>query len=369
MNLKQLLIILPVFLISCYSNRLVSTSKDKDKVETLEYRNFKNERVQDYSEISIVRKFYKDNKLVSLKYFDINDEPVKNKNSSDKQNAEWRFEYDKNGNFVRQTAHGLNGELFDVEHWANSAIEIFEYNDKNQLIKRSNYDKSMKMVGLGDMGDAMSAYGYNDKGQLIWKRSFNANEKPIKNGFCYSKYEYNENGSLKTMYYLYDEDKINMTFRYTYKNGQLEKEETFDETGNKIGYEIYTYKEDRIIAIEDWYHKWDKPSLKKEQISLEVEGWQIKDADLNSLNLGKPGKGEYDITINDKGRITNITPIKYKAGRPAFNNEVYNKFQDIVLEKKDNTSSTLNGKLVVSILHQNSLFSSINRALKPKPFE
>ena len=369
MSLKKLLLIFSIIAVSCSTTKQIANQKNKNKVETFEYKNFKGERIEDYSGIAITRNFYKDNKLVSVKYFDVNDEPIKNEKSWDKQNAEWRFEYDENGNFTRQTAHDLNGELFDVEHWSNSAIEIFEFNDLNQLIKKSNFDKSMKLVGLGDIGDAITEIGYNKEGLIAWKKSFDAKEKFIKNGFCFSKFEYNSDGKLKKRTYFYDEDKINMIFLYKYKDGNLIQEETFDENGDKIGYEIYSYdKNGRIIKIEDWYHKWENPKIKKEEISLELEGWKIKKSELEYLKFERAGNGQYEIQINKAGEFLNIVPVKYKGGSPEFNNEVYSNFKRIRLVKEQD-EVTLNGKLKVVKLHQEiGIIHDINRILNPTPY-
>jgi hypothetical protein len=368
MNVKKLTILLSIIAIGCQSNRQIVNQKNKDRVEIFDYKNFQGERIEDLSGIAITREFYIDDKLVSVKYFDLSDEPVINKKPWRKQNAEWRFEYDEHGNFIRQTAYDVNGDIFDVEHWSNSAIEIYEYNEKNELVKRSNYDKTIKLVGLGDIGAAMYEYGYNSRGQLIWRKGFDEQSNFISNGFCYQKYEYNEDGSLKRVYYLYDEDKINMYLIFSYKDGNLEMEETFDEKGNKIGYKVYSYKNSRIISIKDWFHKWDKANLKKEQITLELDGWRLKNAKLHPLNFSLAGKGEYEVAIDNEGRITNITPVSFKEGRPRFNYEVYMKFKDVILEKENNSNFSLNGRLTVIILNQEQRrFTELNRILNPVP--
>jgi len=369
MDIKGILILFLVIATSCNTTKQISNQKEKDRIETFENKNFKGERIEDYSGIAITRSFFKEDKLISVKYFDINDEPVKNKKSWDKQNAEWKFEYDKNGNFIKQTAHNLNGELFDVEHWSNSAIEILEYNDKNQLVKKSNYNKEMKLVGLGDIGDAVTKYGYNEKGQLIWKKSYDKNEEFIKNGFCYSKFEYNLNGTLKRLTYLYDESKVNMVFNYKYKDGNLIQEESFEEKGNKIGYRLFEYdKSRRIIQIKDWYYKREKPNLRKEEILLELNGWKIKESDLGIINFNKADKGEYEIKINLEGIILDIAPIEYKGGTPQFDSEVFSTFKNLKLIKEQNDAQ-LKGILKVVTINQGiGILQDIDRVLNPKPY-
>lgn len=369
MNLKKLLILFSIIAVSCNTIKETISQKEKNRVEIFEYKNFKGERLEDYSGIAITRNFYTDNKLTSVKYFDINDEPVKNKKSWTKQNAEWRFEYDENGNFIRQTAHDLNGDLFDVEHWGNSAIEILEYNDKNQLIKKSNFDKSIKLVGLGDIGDALTEYKYNEKGQLIWKKSYDADENFINNGFCYSEYEYNQDGTLKRLTYLYSEDKLNKSFDYSYKDGHLVQEESFDEDGNKIGYELFEYDESgRMIETKNWHHKWEKPNLKKEEFLLDLKGWKINDSDLKSINFKESDKGEYEIKINQEGEILDIRPVKHKGGTLLFDNEIYAVFKDIKFVK-EKEEAKLSGLLKVVKIHQEiGVIYDIERVLNPKPY-
>jgi len=281
----------------------------------IEYKNFKNDRIETYSGVAITRKYFEDNKLVSVKFFDANDEPIKNKKPWEKKNSEWRFEYDEKNNFVKQLAYNHLGENCVVENWGNSAIEIFKYNDKNQLIEKANYNKNMELVGLGDIRDAITRYGYNDDGQLIWKKSFNDRDKFLANGYCYSKFEYNKDGTLKKHIYLYDENKINTYSIYTYEDKRLKKEESFNDANEKVGYEIYDYDENgKIIRLEDWYYKRDKPNIKKRQISLELEGWIIPEGDLANFNFENFGEGKYIISVNSSGKIENIEPDEYKGG-------------------------------------------------------
>jgi hypothetical protein len=365
--MNKIIALLVLVLISCNTKRIATNSLKEDRVEIIEYRNFNGHRIEKYGK-AIIRKYFENNKLTSVKFFDLNDQLVKNEKSWDKINAEWRFDYDQEGNFTRQIAYDSMGEICEVENWGNSAIEVFKYNEKNQLIEKINYNKSMELVGLGDIGDASTKYGYNDKGQLIWQKSFDSKSNFIKNGFCYSKFKYNDDGTLSKHFYYYDEDKLNTYSTYSYDGGNLIKEETFNEENNKIGYEIYSYNASgRIIKIEDWYYKWEKPNIKKEQISLELDGWIIPDS--AKLVFNNFGEGEYNISISEEGKILNIKPIKYKGGTAEFDMEVYRKFKKLRL-KKDIISeeAKLEETLKVCFLFQEiGRFYDIKRVINPNP--
>ena len=141
MKTKMLLLLTHLFLLSCESTRKLTSSKAENKVETIEYKNFKGERIEE-SRISIVKKYYKDGRLDSIRYLNIEGEAICKK----EQNTKWSFEYDNNGNFIRQVAYNQNDEICDLDNNNNSAIEVLEYNTKNQLTKRKKLDKKSKIL-------------------------------------------------------------------------------------------------------------------------------------------------------------------------------------------------------------------------------
>lgn len=339
----------------------------QNRIEVFEYKNFMGERVEGHSGIAITRKYYKNNKLISIKYFDAKDEPVKDIKKWSKQNFEWRFSYDDKGNFIKQKALDANGDIYDVHHSGRGTIEILEYNNKNQLLKKSSYDKAMNLVGIGDIGNAINEYQYNDKGQLVICKSFDANGELIKNGFCYDKYEYNDDGLLSKHYYYYDEDKLLMFINYTYAEGKLKKEEEFNDKNEKIGFTIYEYENDWIVSKERWFYKWEKSIFEKEQIKLDLVGWKIDENDLEKLNFDLAGEGEYHILIDENGKIKNIEPDGYKGGYPEFNMEIYSKFKNLSLVRVFEFGRlNLEGKISLTFIPQ-ELFTDMEAIYNPKP--
>ena len=135
-----------------------------------------------------------------------------------------------------------------------------------------------------------------------------------------------------------------------------------------MGSELLKYdKAGRIIQVKSWYYKWEKPNLEKEEISLELNGWEIKKSDLENMNFTEADEGEYKIQVNPDGDILNIIPVQFKGGSPQFNQEVYSNFKAIKLLKKDDDAQ-LNGILKVVMLDQRILIANdLDRVLKPTP--
>jgi hypothetical protein len=374
-KMKKILLTLTVLiiLISCNSNRQIIPKKDKDRIETFEYKNFKGERIEDNSDIAITRKFFKDNKLIKVKYFDVKDELVKNQSGWSYKNAEWRFEYDDNGNFIRQIAYNSKGEIVDMEGFWNSAIKEYEYNKENQLIKISQFDKMNKLVELGDVRDAITKFSYNEKGQLDWQKSFYANEELIKNGYGFSKYEYNDAGLIKKHIYLFDEGKINQYTLFIYQKGKLVKEDEFNNKDEKMGSVEYIYEKGRLIKTR-YINEKGEVRIKEEKMNLNIKGWELNSEDKAKLNFvvlneanGTTG-GEYIFTIDKEGRILNIEESDFKGGVPKFNMDVYNKFKKIKLVRTDSKEVEFKGEIKINVLRQkNSSFKELENRLKPFP--
>lgn len=375
MNKIFLLFSITIILISCNSKHQIVSKKEKDRIEIFEYKNFTGERIEDYSDIAITRKFYKNNRLVKVKYFDLNDEPVKNRDKWDTKNAEWVFEYDNKGNFIRQIAYDSKGNIVDMEGYWNSAIKEYSYNEKNQLIKVSQYNKSMELVELGDFRNAITKFGYNEKNQLIWQKSYYANKELINNGFGYSKYEYNEDGSINKHIYLFEEGMIEQFTLFTYQKDTLIKKEDFNNKNERISSVEYIYEKNRLKKIK-FINAKGEISFKEERVLVKIKGWKISDDDKKKLrfnvlneNGGTTG-GKYNFTINTKGKILNIKEFDFNGGVPKFNMDVYQKFKQIKFVKTNSNNIEFEGKIEINVLRQQNDFHiglGLEEILKPVP--
>lgn len=63
------------------------------------------------------------------------------------------------------------------------------------------------------------------------------------------------------------------------------------------------------------------------------------------------GSGEFDITVNEKGEITDAKVIGSLRGSQQFKQEVFNYLRSVVLQKKDNEAQ-LKGKFNIVILQK-----------------
>lgn len=365
MKYKYLIVPFLILYLSCTATRINRSTISKNRIETIEYKNYKGEKVDHYG-VSKEEYYYDKNGLVNIKYLDSNNELIKSKENI--KNSEWKFYYDENGNFTKQVAYNEKGEIMDMEGFWNSAIEKYDYNEKNQLVEEGNYDKEENLLNMGDIQIAFTKFGYNKKGQLAWSKSYDSKKKEIKNGYCYSKYEYNKAGLLEKHSYLYDEDKINLYSKFHYKDRKLIREETFDKDNNEDSYIEYVYEDERIISIKTLYRRGEEPIYEEEIISLDLKGWTFKDSDIKKMVFKESGKGEYKMKINTKGEIINLEPIRVRGHK--FELELYEKLKNIKLKKDSNgQNQVLEGKLIINILSQETgILDELLRTLKPIPY-
>ncbi len=356
---------------NCKTSQTSSSSADqkpvaKDRIEEVTFRDFRGNPIEQL-DVATIKYQYLDNNLVNTKYYNLAGALIDGKGW--KKNAECRYEFDDRGNYTKRTVYDSDGNIVDTDGWGDSAIEIFTYSDKNQLIKRANYNKEGNLLGLGDLQDAYAEYGYNKNGMLEWKKSYRANGKLITNGFCISTFEYDQDNRLSKHIYKYNDDKIRAYTIFKYENGKVIAEEEFDADQNKLGYALYGYQGDRLISEEKWYHKWKQPIMKEEEIDLKINGWKLSSKDLKSLAFKTAGKGEYIISVDENGAITDMVPIKYKGAIVYFEQELFEKFKNIKLEK-DKTSSEVaqEGSLNIQVLHQKlGIFMDLDKIQHPAP--
>ena len=366
MNYKYIFLLFTLtFVYSCKSLKNNNSDISKTRVEKIEYVNYLGEK-EDHYGVFTEKSYYENNKLMAIKYFDKNGELIKSIEKD--KNSQWQFFYDKNGNFTKQVALDQEGNIIDMEGFWNSAVEKYTYNEKNQLIEKGNYDKEDNLLNMGDIQVAFTKFGYNKKGQLTWSRSYDSKKNVVKNGFCFSKYEYDKNGLLYRHTYLYDDDKVNQYSIFHYKAGLLIKEEVYDNKNRKSTCKEYFYDGDRLTSTKSLYRKGEQPVYNKEYIILDLEGWSIKKSDLKKLKFKKSGKGAFNIEINEHGEIVNVEPIEFRGHK--FKVELYKILKNIQLQKVSNEKNyTLEGKFKINILSQEKgIIDEIERRLNPIPY-
>lgn len=366
----RLFVIVVIVISSCSSVKDVRDQVANDRIEIIEYVDFHGDKAENAFGVSIIEKLYENDRISRIRYFDKAGNLVENKNSIIIQNPEWQFDYDEEGNFIRQTAIDTLGNIMNLTHWDNSAIQILEYNEDNLLVKRSFYDKEMQPVGLGDIGNSSTIFTYNENGELLKKESYDQNGRLILTGFSICEYEYNENGELIKRIYFYNEREVNQYYIYSYEEGNLQKIETFDANDQNSGYELIKFRNGRVIEIEKSYRKSGTPRIKREEILLNIDGWELEKSSISFDDFDKHGEGEYEVIINQNGRIINLIPKKFKCKDLEFNNEVYRLFHDVKLTKTENLPMKLKGELKVVIINQSSqsgVLDEIEWVLNPRP--
>lgn len=364
MNIRILLLLVNLLLLSCESSHKLTKSKAGNKIETIEYKNFQGERIEE-SGISIVKKYYKDERLDSVRYLDIDGKAIFGKN----QNTKWKFEYDNKGNFIRQIAYNQNDEVFDIDYNNHSAIETLEYNAKNQLIKRKKLDKFGNPAPLMAHECATIEYRYNNQGQLISEKNFNTKGHYIQDGLSFKKYTYNPNGSLSNWSYLYTDSAVNLSTNYTYQDNLI-KEATFNRKGDCISYYIYHYNKEKIAFIEVWDDKKDSIRIFKEEVDLALDGWRITPSDFKKIKIQTPYVGAFDLKIDQNGQILNIEPILILDHEDlGFYVDFYENMRSIKLERDLNhPSPKQDGKLFFySLRNGPRWFNRIKNILHPSP--
>lgn len=172
-----------------------------------------------------------------------------------------KFFYDENGNNIKE--HGyqiLNGD----EEYTHTITINYEFNEKNQVISRTNYNYDVFSQG-GLVLDGVYVYVYNDKDQmserkLFWDEErtrlgevvkFEYNEKGQKVGYESTSYGYfsGVESPLERVEYVYDENgNPDTTFYYEYDDEMKEwspsghDEYLFDESGNLLRHTKYNGK-------------------------------------------------------------------------------------------------------------------------------
>lgn len=364
MSIRRLLLLTSLLLLSCKSRHQWTGSKAKNRVERIEYKNFKEERISE-SGISIVYKYYKNERLDSIRYFNIEGKAIQ----GEKQNTKWGFEYDNKGNYIRRVAYDQNDEICDVNDYYSSAIEVLEYNAKNQLIKRKKLDKFENPTPLRLHDCSITAYTYNELGQLLSEKNFNAEGHYIQDGRSLIKYAYHEDGSLSNRSYLYRDSSINLSTNYTYQK-DLIKEETFNREGERISYSIYHYNKEKISFVEAWDKKRDSILILKERFDLDLDGWIIKPSDLKKIKIKSPYFGAFDIEVDEAGQIIDILPIVISLQEDFdFYVDFYEDMRSVKLERDStHTYPSQSGKLFFySLRNVPEPFDRIQNILHPSP--
>ena len=365
--MKTLLLIVTV--IGCWSSRL--QSQPNTTLETLVSKNFKGERIEDDG-IGMVKKFYEGGRLVRVQYCDRQGQPVKSvERSLTTQNTEWRFEYDNRGNLIRKTAYNEAGQLMDMENYWSAAIETYTYNENNQLVKLATYNKAGELIGQGELRNAFTLFRYNEKGQLIWEQDYYSNSTPIANGFGLHHYRYNEAGQLAQHTYLAEEGVVTTSMFFEYQNDQLYQKYTLGAKGQKNNLIQYLYTNNRCTKIQQIKPDGSISPLKEEAVLVNINGWALKDSDLEQLQFevrntgnGLTG-GTYKLSVNAEGRITNIIP---EQGTPAFHLDVYEQIGPLKLVKTNADAGPQTGTLKITVVRQQrSLQQHLDWVKKPTP--
>jgi hypothetical protein len=343
------LIITILFLSSCNKQLTsVSVNKVKNGVEETIWTDFKKNLVNDFDDLCITKSYYKEGVLEKIEYYDKEGQPLEGKDG-DAFPFEWRFIYGANQKIAAIRAYNSNGEPMDTEGWSNSSIEKFEYNDKNQLIEISRYDKNEKKIGLGDLRDATIAFEYNAEGKLIYKKTYYPNGKIMTNGFGLDEYIYDNAGNLIKKIDYFDETRIYESTTFHFNNGALSNVDYFDSEDKKTS----------SVACNGIL-------TKKYVVDLKLNGWKLSTQDSLDLDLTTVGKMKYKITVDENGNITDLKPA-YEGGK--FNYDVYNNFRGIKLEKTA-ASPNLEGTLFIQLKHTSyGPFREIEYFLNPTPLK
>lgn len=344
----SVIIIISLLFISCNKNLTSTDNKVKNGVEETTWATFKGTLVNDYDGLCITKSYYKEGVLEKIEHYDKEGQPLEGK-YRDPIPFKWIFIYQSNQKISEIRAYNKNGDPVNTEGWNNSSIEKFEYNDKNQLIEISNYDKNGKKIGLGDLRDATTKFEYNKEGQLIYKKTYYANGERIINGFGLHKYIYDDTGNLIKKIDYFNEKQVYEYSTFHYKNGVLSEIDYFNSNDEKID----SASCNGVLS-------------KKYTIDLKLNGWKLSTQDSLNLNLTTVGKTIYKITIDSDGNIMDLKP-EYEGGK--FNYEVYNSFRNIKLEKTKGTPS-LEGTLLIQLKHEScGPFRQIEYFLNPSPLK
>lgn len=223
-----------------------------------------------------------------------------------------RFEYDKNGNNVKESYFDADTIPCYIKDGIYS-IGSYEYDDQNNIIKTSYFDTQGKAMMSSD-GVSIASYKYNKHRQIVEEAYFDVNNRPCLKQQSYHKCinSYNQSGLLESKtFYSTDEN------RCTYEGAHKIVYE-YDEKSNQIKETNYNKREKKCINSSNycsWIAEYDNIGRITSICYYDTQGKpkmaEIKSKNGGILSIGKM-MNKYDLYgniiersfYNEKGELT-----------------------------------------------------------------
>ncbi len=160
------------------------------------------------------------------------------------------YNYDKDGKLATKQSFDPMNVL--VEQWD------WKYNSKGQSTGRSSQTKTEKGMQLARIFECK----YNNAGQLEEEKEMDSKKKVIGT----FKFEYNENGTLKTLTvvvgrvdFFYNDKKQLLETKFYTEDGEYNAQKTFayDEQGNQSEYSELQVGEEKPYSVEKDVYQYD----------------------------------------------------------------------------------------------------------------
>lgn len=203
--------------------------------------------------------------------------------SSDGFHIKSEYEYDMNGNMVKETTYWEDGSTGSIEH--TSATTEYAYDESGRVItaggRQYEYDESgnlLSVKGKSPDGSQITEYEYDETGKLL---------SESRDGFISASYEYNDEGQLILI------------------NAGNQTQYEYDEAGNLI-------KETYSNADEPLYKKYGGIIYVYE---YDTAGNIIRET-LNDMSLTSEGRGSIIIEreYDDAGNLISVNRYESENG-------------------------------------------------------
>jgi len=233
-----------------------------------------------------------------------------------------KWSYDVNDNKTKTTYYNSSSELAQANQ--NVTYNIYVYNDKNQLIERSNYNMDMEPELLDGYFKRKIISNTVGNDSIVW--DFDINNKLI-NGACKTVYAYNKYNNIISESFFNENDEPSMKDAgvHQIENYYNDKQEFigyayFDLNGKKtnnnegISYNYQTLNEFGYIIRDYYYDKNDGAVLGPEGYHIKEYTWNGKGENTKIRTYGtnkkliedEAGVAEYKYTLSESGLIRSI---------------------------------------------------------------
>ncbi|MCL6273678.1 DUF805 domain-containing protein [Muricauda sp. 2012CJ35-5] len=150
--------------------------------------------------------------------------------------VEHKYEYDSNGNKIENSTHDSLGDLIAFE--ADVAIIRWEYDKRGNKLKTTYFNKDNELA-MANQGATYNVYAYNKKNQIIRRSNLDITGSPVTHDGVYqTKFLYNRFGL--------DSVKLEYGIDGNLKNGVAITRYYYNRYGNKVLTQFYDARNNRI---------------------------------------------------------------------------------------------------------------------------